>query len=456
MRKIRNLLILILLFTYESVFAIDCYAIEKWNFQKTYETISLSERPFVLITAGDINKNGKKEILTTDFGAFRGDIGAMNEEADYHFLIFEWESNKLEVKLSKSWKRKDFRAPGMSSCAGTLSLNVWEVGDRVIAETYPPYFGVEWLKGEYVFMEQRYKNRTVGSWAFPWQSLSCVISFVGEKWPRECFYGIREFTEKGETKIFTIYADSRSSKRVLRIRRYENGFPIEFEENSGKYDFVFNDSGYIGAIGQGSLSKKAKGGVLFKNFKGGLLYMVKYDIKTEQYKIFKSNFKEIMVDNYIMPDSLIRSSRNKDVEEYWGSTIGTAYDGGGVDILRRVVIKPDLSGLITKDIKFSYHKNFIGVGYFDLQDIDGDGLDEIILVEQTGKRKFGVETVSFSEIQDYLKILKWNGKEYQVMWETPISNKRGTKFLVDDIKGTGKKQIVVFTREGTVQIWERE
>ena len=110
-----------------------------------------------------------------------------------------------------------------------------------------------------------------------------------------------------------------------------------------------------------------------------------------------------------------------------------------------------------EDIDFQPHKNFLGVGFFIVQDIDGDGLDEIILVEETGKKEFvGHESVAYSDIKDYIRILKWNGKEYQTMWISPPYTKRGTKFFVEDIKNTGKKQLVVLTPYGKVQIWERE
>jgi hypothetical protein len=97
------------------------------------------------------------------------------------------------------------------------------------------------------------------------------------------------------------------------------------------------------------------------------------------------------------------------------------------------------------------------VGFFIVEDIDGDGLDEIILVEQTaGKLTFGEETVHYGDIKDYIHILKWDGTKYQDVWVSPPFTKRGTKLLVDDIKHAGKKQLVVLSPYGTIQIWERQ
>ena len=91
-----------------------------------------------------------------------------------------------------------------------------------------------------------------------------------------------------------------------------------------------------------------------------------------------------------------------------------------------------------------------------MQDIDGDGLDEIILVEETaGKLTSGEDSIHYDDIKDYIHILKWDGIKYRTMWVSPPYTKRGSKFLAEDIKNTGKKQLVVLTPYGTIQIWER-
>lgn len=84
-------------------------------------------------------------------------------------------------------------------------------------------------------------------------------------------------------------------------------------------------------------------------------------------------------------------------------------------------------------------------------------MDELIILEEAGK----VENVSedyaeYTDVKDYIRVLKWDGKKYQTVWVSPPYTKRGTKFLVEDIKGMGKKQLVVMTGQGTIQIWEKE
>ena len=91
-----------------------------------------------------------------------------------------------------------------------------------------------------------------------------------------------------------------------------------------------------------------------------------------------------------------------------------------------------------------------------MNDIDSDGIDEIIVVERTGVPTWSKEReYHYKDIKDYIKILKWDGKKYQVIWVSPPYTKRKVKFLVEDIKNTGKKQLIVFSPFGSIQIWEK-
>jgi hypothetical protein len=161
-----------------------------------------------------------------------------------------------------------------------------------------------------------------------------------------------------------------------------------------------------------------------------------------------------------LSDIYLRTTQRKDVEEFWGYHRVEFSDPKSVNfivMLRKVTLKPGLSGFDQEDIDFPHHKHFLGVGYFIVEDIDGDGLDEIILVEETaGKLTFGEESVLYGDIKDYIHLLKWDGSKYRDMWVSPPYTKRGTKLLVDDIKNTRKKQLVVLTAYGTVQVWERQ
>jgi hypothetical protein len=60
----------------------------------------------------------------------------------------------------------------------------------------------------------------------------------------------------------------------------------------------------------------------------------------------------------------------------------------------------------------------------------------------------------YSDIADYIHVLKWDGKAYQSIWVSPPFKDRGSKVLIDDVLGNGKKQIVVGTGHGTLQVWD--
>jgi hypothetical protein len=159
-----------------------------------------------------------------------------------------------------------------------------------------------------------------------------------------------------------------------------------------------------------------------------------------------------------LQDIYIRETQKTTTEEYWGYRPKEETTTYPYPLLRKVVLKKDASGFIRTDVDIAHHEAFLGIGYFDLRDIDGDGLDEIIVVEQTGKvtvSSVEEDEVGFTNVKDYIRILKWDGIKYQTMWVSPPYTKRGTKFLVEDIKKTGNKQLVVFTTDGTIQIWER-
>lgn len=159
---------------------------------------------------------------------------------------------------------------------------------------------------------------------------------------------------------------------------------------------------------------------------------------------------------YNLPYIYLRVTQTKGIEEYWGFPYVKGSYKIDIPVLGKDALRSDLTGFDYQDVDFEHHEPYLGVSYFDAKDIDGDGIDEVILVERTGKREFGEESVSYSNVKEYVHILKWNGQAYQTMWVSPPYTKIGTKFLVDDIKNTGKQQLVVLTPNGTIQIWERQ
>lgn len=465
---------IIFCFLLSQILLTPCYAKEPWEFKLTHETNQLTNRPFFLMTTGDVNKNGIKELIVADFGKYGDHMGVLQQgetnPALYKLFILEWESGKLKTKFKKEWdteslpefldRRRYFLAHEAKQ------MVAWELGNRTVIETIPPYLGLEWDKGKYILHEQQGQfNVTplIGSWVFTWISPSCYQGFSPVMtWPRECLVGIRDFSGDGKAEILTIEEKKKNNAQVFRVRKFEPGFPIEKELMiDPNLSFGWWSPGTKNLIDRFSWSVSNK--LLMFSFSHRSEFSPEFSWynfefnQNEGYFLKKLPTKKSMsIDSYDLPDIYLRTTQKKDVQEYWGYYLGKAQDGGKIPLLRKVSLKKNHTGFIRDDIDFQHNTNFIGVGYFDLRDIDGDGLDEVILVEETGKRKFYTETVEYSNIKDYIRILKWDGKQYKTMWVSPPYTKRGTKFLIEDIKNTGKKQLVVMTSSGTIQIWERQ
>ena len=439
-----------------------------WDFKLTYETPRLIESPFFLMTAADVNKNGIKEVVVTDFGRFGDHIDEWKQWKEiptpyYNLFVLEWEKNELKLKWKKQWDmtktKTDIEAHRYFLAFEAKQMVAWEVGNKVIVETIPTYLGIEWLNNKYVLHEQQgpfTRGPLVGSWALPWLNASCYQFFTpAGTWPRECLVGIRDFAGDGNPKIVTIVEDKigeRQYKQILRVRRFEPGFPVEWEKENPKR-FGWWTPGWEVFVDR--LNSKAISGLLMIEFKTAAWYLFNrgekadYNVKAINVELLKG------IDPFDLPDIHIGVTQKKGMEEYWGYYPIKGFDGQHIQTLRIGHIRTEAVNYVEKAVDFPHHKSFLGVGFFDLKDLDGDGLDEIILVEETGKRKFDDEEITYSDVKDYIRILKWDGKEYKTMWVSPPYTKRGTKFLVEDIKNTGKKQLIVMASNGTIQIWER-
>lgn len=445
-----------------------------WEYVLHSESARLSDNPLYLFATGDLNRNGIKEVVVADFGLFNEarewqlKHGSKNI---YNLLVLEWRKKKLEILWRKQWDRRKARNSIESSKYYSFSeakrLLAWTINGRVIVETVPPYLGLEWENGEYQLREQYGPyNETplLGSWAFPWLDAACYFGFANRiTYPRECLVGIRDFSGKGETKIVTMVEEEAIKdkhyikdkyKITLRVREFAGTFPIEWEMERRRgfysYDPIDKFNWHLTA------------GLRLREWRSYDYYLFGPEEKGPGYQLTRIPVQEkIDVDSGPMGisaswywDIHIGTTQRKGTEEYWGYHRIAGPDDGYIETLRKVTIKSDLSAFVRQDIKFTHHKPFLGVGYFDLHDLDGDGLDEVILVEQTGKRIFHEEWIEHRDVKDYVRILKWNGTRYQTMWLSPPYNKRGTRFLVADVKGVGKKQLVILSPDATVQIWE--
>ncbi len=463
--KLRNILSVFFLIT---LFSMPSLAQDIWDFKLTHASKKLIDSPFFLMTSADLNKNGIKELIVADFGQFGAHIEEWKQWKEtptsfYNLFVLEWAENELKLKWKKQWDmtktKTDLEAHKYFMAFEAKQMVTWEIGDKVVVETIPPYLGIEWIKDKYVLHEQQgphTKGTMVGSWALPWLNASCYQFFTpADIWPHECLVGIRDFGGKGNPKIVTIVEDKigdKKYKQILRVRKFEPGFPIKWEKESPER-FVLMEP-------VDRLNNKSYSGLLMRVFRTAKWYIFELAEKGLDYRLRELKFEGARgIELYDMPDIYLKTTQKKEIEEFWGYHLVDIPNPNYHDfilLLRKVTLKPDLTGFVKEDIDFPHHKSFLGVGFFDLKDIDGDGLDEVILVEETGKKEFGGETVYYSDIKDYIRILKWDGKEYKTMWVSPPYTKRGTKFLVEDIKNTGKKQLVVMTSNGTIQIWEKQ
>jgi hypothetical protein len=450
-----------------------CWAQQAWEFRRTYESKAQIDSPFFLFATIDLNRNGTKELIITDFGRFGDHIEEWkqwkNSFSLYNLKILEWEKGELKTKFQKQWDTSKAKTSSDADryfrAYESSQMVPWQVGDRVIVETIPPYLGIEWKKGKYVLREQQgwaQEEPLVGSWVFPWLSPSCYESFPNRlTWPRECLVGVRDFLGTGEPRIITILEDKigfNQYRQTLRVKKIQAGFPTELELALTKR-FGWWSPGWEVFVDR--INQNASDGLLMIEFNTARWFFLSSEAHGKGYRLRPVQIGQARdITNFDLPDIYLRKTQNKSVEDYWGYRRVNLSDPKSVSFimsLRKASLKPDLSGFVNEDIDFSHHDHFLGVGYFDLRDIDGDGLDEIILVEETaGKLTFEDEAVHYGDVKDYIHILKWDGAKYQTMWVSPPYTKRGLKFLIEDIKNIGKKQLVVLTPCGTVQIWERQ
>jgi hypothetical protein len=464
MRGISKVICLVVFFVLS--LSLFCFADEQiWKFNLIWESKPLTNFPFALSATGDLDHNGVKELIIADFGYF----GERAARDFYNLFVFEWDNKGLKKTWGKQWDLRkietDVKRYEYFSAFEARQLVTWSIGSRTMTETIPPYLGLEWIDGKYILQEQsnsaKHQAPLVGSWAMPWLTSSCYQGFENRDkiFPRECLVGIRDFEGKGKPKIVTILEEEiikdKEYKQILRVRKFEPEFSIEWEMST-PIRLVWNDP-------QDRLNWNAVSGLLLREFKTVSWFLFELNNISHAYQLKPLQIKESRgIETYNLPDVYLRSTQKKSNEEYWGyyKTDVHSSPQGIVNfnlLPRKVMLKPDLSGFRREDIHFQEHKPFLGIGYFDLKDIDGDGLEEVILIEETGKRNIlGEESIEYSDTKDYLRILKWNGKEYQTMWVSPPYTKRGTKFLVEDIKNMGKKQLVVLTGHGTIQIWEKQ
>jgi hypothetical protein len=446
----------------------ECFAIEPWNFELTYESPKLFSSNIELSSAVDLDHNGVKEIIVTDFGHFGG-----NYDKGYNLYVLEWATDQFKTKLKKHWGRDNPRIKSSIGSFGvgfqaykTEQLKSWRVEGATLVEAIPPFFNINWDKGKYHVNDNQVWEITnydwlVGSWVFPWMSPSCYPYFVDNRLPiskrplrepRECLVGIRDFSGTGKPKILSVYEEEvvkdKEYKQTLRVRDFNPDFKIEWEMQTPKRFAIAVDS-------IDKLNLKSRSGLMLRSFRTVETFVFEQDKNSMQYRLrLLPDTRPTLPQRHTLPDLYLRTTQVKDLEEYWGYYDVLAPDSEFTWLLRKVEIGPGYASFKQVDVDFERHEPFIGVIDFNVLDIDGDGIDEIILVERTGRRESNGESITFKKAKEYVRILKWNGDTYQTMWVSPPFA-LGISFLVENVTNKATNQLIIFTPQRTMQVWAR-
>lgn len=441
------------------------------------ETQLFTGRPFFLHTAADLNGNGRKELVLTDFGMYGNKLGEVlahegPSSETFNLYVVEWEKNKLQKRFQKQWNiagmDSNTRVAYFQGYGAALMVD-WTPINKPIVETIPPYLGIEWRHGDYMLYEQvgvLRKGPLIGSWALPWVSPDCYGSFMRLKempGKIECLVAMRNSKSAGSIVLVSVQNDKgfflsgprRNEDRLnstVIVRGPSDGFPVLWHH-------TFLPNHLFSSTAEDKFNLRSGAPLLANVFDGKTLNWQVVNLRGSQSSVNALAAKgSLGLKKFDLSDTYLRTTRSPNQWEYWGYHTVPAPPNSeltSIWMLRSVRLSPDKSKFIHEDVTFPHHEDFLGVGFFRVEDIDGDGVDEIILVEETGKAQAGHENIFYSNTKDYIRILKWNGKTYDTIWISEPITKRGTKFLVEDVIGNGKKQLVVLKPDGKVQVWEK-
>lgn len=416
-----------------------------------WESRSIGNAPIHLMKAADLNGNGIKELVVTNFS--NSMEGQRKYSDNFQIAVYEWTGKKYEEK----WRLEIPEAKYMSVVGGVTLLASWRVGKQDVIQGVPPYIGLQWAEGKYQWHEQsRFQdnNEIVGSWAMPWISPSCWGSFtvkrdyVTRDYPRECFMALRHF-EGQDNPVIISFLEKTQGICQIRVRRYDEDYLVIWESDF-KPGIPFQTMIDFDERARGSLllSWNKDRFVLRPNQNGG------YKLEPTSGEIFAGFFRE---GNTYQRDLILGHSKSPNVEEYWGEFSDDNIKPESEFVIRRAFIIGDI--LNWEDLKFNTHKKFHRTGTFALGDLDSDGLDEIALIEYTGNWERPCESCDYinrSNVADYLNIVKWGTDGYKRIWSSkPYEDGVApSSLLIDKLARSSKKQLIVGTDHGTVQIWE--
>jgi hypothetical protein len=456
---------------------------DTWRLDKISETKLLTRNRFYLNTVADLNGNGITEIVAADFGMF-GATGmeGRREHDRFNLFVLEWneKAQNLALVFEKRWdwssaKTSDERDRYFSAWNAERLVVVSEQGQRGMVESTPPYIAIEWKDSRYVLHEQHYEVYLgkATSLGFPWLSSRCGRSYDR---PHECLLAIRRFDNDATPYLVTRWSvhpavlDRSKDIDLLRVRRWAPGFPIIWEKKM---------AGLMGAPGEAYREGVSGGTALFehamvpgeskakmqtrsyyldRSTKSGEFELTPIEAKFEEFQSARWSTKST---GY--PDLLIGYTRGKTEQEFWGYGSEMVKAKSSDDHFYnyypvRIALRADRKSWVKEALRYPTHENWNGTGQTVIADIDGDGIDEVLLIEETGKREwegYMEKRLVRSDIKDHIRILKWNGSTYESAWTSPPITTYGTKLIVADVRNNGRKQLVVLNGNGRIEVWEK-
>ena len=133
-----------------SVLALNVAIANPMEFKLAWESPKLTRLPIALMTSADLNGNGVKELIFTDFShstymAVEGDEALMflKEKGNSKIMIWEWQGKSMKLKWEKQFPPATSRSME-SKYFGLVNqvkrINTWTIKGKDIIEADPPFF----------------------------------------------------------------------------------------------------------------------------------------------------------------------------------------------------------------------------------------------------------------------------------------------------------------------------
>jgi len=425
--KLQLTVVLLLIFSFYGAGLVD--AGNTIEFGMVWESQTLTDRTITSLTAADLNGNHIKEIVL-------GDIGTAHLPSHPRIVVLEYNGNEFKILWEKKWTDVSKSVTQFNALRRSSNPKVWNLFGHTIVEIQPPFLALEFRQGKYQFdemyvdlMEKPPINRSIWTWTGNDLPIA-VVDLNG--------FGV------GEIVTFERRKESRAGD-ILRIRSMKPGYPIVWENVMTR---PLDSRSFVGRFDSGTPEQVYIPPVLL-SAAGKDKYL------TEEAVLEKTNSK----DRTFLDANGVGSTRRMDLSELWG--VQGYY--GDKNPLVRWAFNKKMHKFIPEEINVSISPDFLGFSQIALGDVDGDKLDEVVVVEGVGhlgptdpeNTEYGPDILDQKE---FIHVLKWDGRKYANTWtSSPFSGKEWiSKILVDDVIGIGKKQIVVGTGDGKIQIWERK